>query len=159
MCEKTFKQLEMEYNRLWMEGKVDKVLEKVKEAAKLFPEESYTTNLDFAAAYMHLGELDKTKKILDESIDKGILYPKMYFQPILEDEEFKSIFEKWESLRDELQEKSKSHYLVFEPEDYDKDSTYPLFIAIHGWGEDVEFFSEFWKSNKLSKEYILVLPQ
>lgn len=159
MAKKTFKELEKEYNKYWMEGKVDKVLNKVKEAAELYPEESFTTNLDFAAAYMHLGQLDETKRILEESLDKGILYPKMYFQPILDNEEFKEIFRKWEELRNELQERAKSHYLVFEPEDYNKDMAYPLFIAIHGWGEDVELFSEFWKSNKLSREYILVLPQ
>jgi len=156
---KTFRELEAEYNQLWMEGKTNEVLEKVKEAARLYPQETYTINQDFAAIYMHLGQLDKTKKILEESIDKGILYPKMYFRPILENEEFKEIFEKWEVLREELQQKTKFHYLVFEPEDYDKSNKYPMFIAIHGWGEDAEFFSEYWKSSKLSKEYILVLPQ
>ena len=159
MTQKSFSQLEKEYNQLWMDGKIEEVLEKVKEAREQYPEEEYTTNLDLAVVHIQLGNLEETKKIIEKSLDEGILYPKMYFHPILEKVDFKDLFHRLDKLREELQKDAKSDYIVVKPEGYTDDKEYPLFIALHGWGEDAEFFRKFWTSKRINKEFILVLPQ
>jgi len=159
MSKITFKELEKEYNSLWQKGKFQEVLEKVKTAAEQFPKEEYTTNLDLAVVYLQLGELDKTREILEDSLSKKRIYPKAYFGKLKDNEEFTDIFILWDKLIEEMQKESKSQYLLFTPNDFSKDKSYSLFIALHGWGEDAKFFSEFWKSKYLKENYILALPQ
>ena len=45
------------------------------------------------------------------------------------------------------------------PTDYDPDRRYPLFLALHGGGENVEMFMPNWTSPVLNREFIVAFPQ
>jgi predicted esterase len=45
------------------------------------------------------------------------------------------------------------------PEDYDPSKAYPLFLALHGGGENIDLFMPNWASPTLSKEFIVAFPQ
>lgn len=36
---------------------------------------------------------------------------------------------------------------------------YPLFIALHGWGDNITMLKQYWKSEKIKKEYITAFVQ
>lgn len=48
---------------------------------------------------------------------------------------------------------------IFLPENYSADKKYPLHIALHGWGEDISFFRNYWTSKTLKTETISLFVQ
>jgi phospholipase/carboxylesterase len=64
-----------------------------------------------------------------------------------------------DSLRLAAQSDSSPDLKVVLPEGYSPDREYPLFIALHGGGGNMEDFSTIWTSDLLTAEYIVAYPQ
>ncbi len=159
MHKQNFKDLEKRYNNLWQQGKKKEAQDLVELAAERFPEEEYTTYLDLAVLNLELGNHIKAKKLFGEALDRGYWFPEVFIQPIFENKEFAEIASKWKNLRDEAEKDTEAEYLLYKPDNYDLTKEYPLFIALHGWGENIEMFSQYWKSKNIAKNYFLLLPQ
>lgn len=151
--------LQKEYNGLWEQGKLNEALAKVLEAAKLYPEEDYTIQLDLAALYLELNRHQEAKEILQSAFDQGYWFTKVFIQPFFQEETFSELTEQWERLREEAEGKATAKSIIITPKDYDPTRSYPVFVALHGWGEDAAFFSQYWNSEKITNEYILIFPQ
>jgi predicted esterase len=154
-----FQDLERQYNDLWQEGDTEIALKKVKIAAEKFPEEDYTINLDLVALYLELEKYDKAEEILRDSFAEGYWYPEVYIKPIFENERFSDLAEQWKELKIRAGEEIEPEYIVRTPDQYKDSVKYPLFIALHGWGENAELFTNYWYSEELRKKYIVLYPQ
>lgn len=148
--------------------KLDALIEKenIKEAIELienslneYPENTNEMKLDLAMLNLKLGNSKKTLEILNFQLDKGIWYPKVYHNECWNLDEFKGYIERWEKLKNKSEINSEGKLYFYKPINYDKNKSYPLFIAFHGWGEDVNLLRKYWNSSKLSKEYIVAVPQ
>jgi len=119
-----------------------KILEK---ALTQFPDHLHANTYNLALMYVHLEEAGKALKILEYDLDQGGWFGKYDFMnemwaPLRELEEFKSFEKKNEAKRQEAQKTAEPKLEVFTPENYDKDKKYPLFIALHGGGENIDSF-------------------
>ena len=138
-----------------------KILEK---ALTQFPDHLHANTFNLALMYVLLNETDKALKILEYGLDQGVLYGKYDFldeiwAPLRKLDGFHSFNKKNEAKRLELQKVAKPKLEVFVPENYDRDKKYPLFIALHGGGENIEVFKPQWTSDLLKSEFIVAYPQ
>ena len=138
-----------------------KILEK---ALTQFPDHLHANTFNLALMYVLLNETDKALKILEYGLDQGVLYGKYDFldeiwAPLRKLDDFHSFNKKNEAKRLELQKVAKPKLEVFVPENYDRDKKYPLFIALHGGGENIEVFKPQWTSDLLKSEFIVAYPQ
>jgi len=159
MYKKNFIEIENQCDLLWGEGKLQKAVDIIEKVSSEYPEECSTINLYKALLYLDLGNIEKSVEALKDSLEKGIWYAKLSFKKAFEKEEYKEMFEAWENLREKAQGEAKVQWIIQTPENYESDKKYPLFIALHGWGEDAKMFAKFWNSKKVQAEYILVMPQ
>jgi predicted esterase len=79
--------------------------------------------------------------------------------PLRGSERFASIESRNEAFRQEAQREARPERLVVPPEGYDKTQTYPLFIALHGGGENMAHFQEVWTSSKMTTEFVTAYLQ
>ncbi|WP_160646053.1 alpha/beta hydrolase [Chengkuizengella marina] len=158
---KSFKEKENEYNKLWYANpaKKEEALKMVEQCVKDYPENLYVINQDLASLYSELNLHEKANQVLNEALDRGIWYPKEFFQSVWDLKEYGQTVSRWSEISSQAKENSKPKYEVILPTEYNPNKTYPLFIALHGWGEDIPMFREFWNSNQIKKEYILVYIQ
>lgn len=159
MCKKDFSEIEVKCDSLWGEGKLQEALDVIEKVSSEYPEEISSVNLYKALINFELGNIEKSIEALRASLEKGIWYPKLYFKKALEREEYKEIFAGWEKLGEKAQAEAKVQWIIQTPKNYESGKKYPLFIALHGWGEDAKMFAKFWNSKKLQEEYILAMPQ
>lgn len=159
MDSKAFKELEKQLTLLWGEGKKQEAIGLLEESLGQYPEKTASMNLDLAFFYLAVDKIDKCLEILSRSLEMGIWFPKIFFKKYQDDERFKGIFEEWDKIAEIEQRKAKPYWRIYTPKNYDSSRKYPLFVAIHGWGEDVDMFESYWQSDTLSEQYILALPQ
>lgn len=77
-----------------------------------------------------------------------------------EDVNYRELKSKNDLLLKAAREKARFKYEVHLPADYNKDKTYPLFIALHGDPGNIDEFSEYWKPDEsLEKGFIFVYVQ
>jgi predicted esterase len=114
--------------------------------------------------YVKLGALDKGIASLRKGLSRGIWYGKYDFsadvwKPLKENEGFREIRQLNEARRLEAQKKVRPRLDVTVPEDYEAGRKYPLFIALHGGGENIDVFKPQWTSPLLQREFIVAYPQ
>ncbi len=120
----------------------------------------------FNLAYLY-GRLDETAKGLDAfdfAFDQGVWFniygfQAPYYDPYRELEGFQEILARNDSLRLTAQATATSDLMVVLPEGYTEEQKYPLFIALHGGSGNMEEFSQVWKSEVLSAEFIVAYVQ
>jgi len=159
LYKKNFIEIENQCDLLWEEGNLQEAVDIIEKVSSEYPEEVSTINLYKALLNLNLGNIEKSIEALKDSLEKGIWYAKLSFKKAFEKEEYKEVFEAWENLREKAQVEAKVQWIIQTPENYESGKKYPLFIALHGWGEDAKMFAKFWNSKKVQDEYILVMPQ
>lgn len=77
-----------------------------------------------------------------------------------DDYRYRKTKEKNDLLRVERQKITKFKYNIYFPKEYDCNKKYPLFIAMHGDGDNIKSFIKEWKTEMfLSRGYIVVYAQ
>lgn len=129
-----------------------------------FPDHLEANAFNLALMHMQLQEHDKAIEALEYGLEHGVWFGKYaigaeIWAPLREKERFQAFLEKNEAKRQEAQKSAQQKLEVFVPEGYDKDKTYPLFIALHGGGENIDVFKPQWTSDLLKREFIVAYPQ
>ncbi|MGF7058786.1 hypothetical protein [Brassicibacter mesophilus] len=105
---------------------------------------------------------DESIKTLIYLVEQGYACPLQWkrFEPLQQDPRYANLEHKNDLLIKQAQEKSKLEYFVHLPESYYKNKQYPLFINLHGDGENVKLHSQYWKPDAfLKKDFIVVYIQ
>jgi predicted esterase len=160
----TYQEMRAHIAKLYGEKKYAEAVEVLEKGLTQFPEHLHANSFNLALMYVHLEEAEKALKILEYDLDHGSWYGKYDFMneiwnPLKELEGFKSFEQKNEARRQEAQKAVEPKLEVFTPENYDKGKKYPLFIALHGGGENIEGFKPQWTSDLLKSEFIVAYPQ
>ncbi len=160
----SYEEMRAHIGQLYQEEKYAEAADVLEKALDLFPDHLHANTYNLALMYVKLGALDKGIASLRKGLSRGIWYGKYDFsadvwKPLKENEGFREIQQLNEARRLEAQKKVKPRLDVTVPEDYEAGRKYPLFIAFHGGGENIDVFKPQWTSPLLQKEFIVAYPQ
>jgi predicted esterase len=101
---------------------------------------------------------------LQYGLDRGIWYGYYAFygdlwEPCRKFEQFKEIEAQNEAHRQKAQAKARPELVIIPPSGYDAENVYPLLIALHGGGGNMQELEDNWKSDKLEKEFVVAMLQ
>jgi predicted esterase len=160
----TYQEMRAHIGRLYQQEKYAEAAEILQKALKQFPDHLHANTYNLALMNVQLKEYKKALEALDYGLEKGIWFGKYDFYaemwaPLKETEGFESFEQKNEARRQEAQKAVKPKLEVLVPEDYDESKKYPLFLALHGGGENIDVFKPRWTSDLLQTEFIVAFPQ
>ncbi len=159
----TFEELENKSTLLFYQGefKEDRLL--LEKGMEQFPGHWPEIAWNLAYIYIYVGEPNKTLDLFEKALEKGVFFPFYSQFNLWEDLEKNKRFQKLKKehrrLQVEAQAKAKPCLEILTPKAYKKTKKYPLFIALHGGGGNIEFMKRKWKSEKLANEFIVAIPQ
>ena len=149
---------------LWNAGKYEEAAKSIEENFDRFPTQTWKMSYNMAAVCAHLEDCDRGIDFLGRAHGKGQFFNKWAFGGELwagyrEKEAFTKFLERNEELRAEAEKNSEMKIEVALPEGYEEGKKYPLFIALHGGGENIETFRPNWKSGVMESEFIILYVQ
>lgn len=156
---KNFEEAEANYYGLWYSETPDfeETLRIASWCYETFPEHENQLLLDLGLLHGLLNHQKESLDFFHKAFDKGIWYPKVFMEALWAFEWFESVVERWMEFSQRDQFESDMAYEFLSSEDISKDK--PVFLALHGWGEDIALFRQFWTSDKLKNEYNTVYVQ
>jgi predicted esterase len=133
-------------------------------AWEAYPEKSVANAFNLALVHGQLGEFAQGVQALQAALDKGQFFGLWQFTaaiwaPYQERPEFQAFLERNKGLAAQAQKKAVLQVDVSLPEGYDKSRPYPLFIALHGGGENLAEFKPQWTSPRLRREFLVAYVQ
>jgi len=142
-----------------------------KEAAEIltgaleeFPDHVHANSYNLALMLVHLNEFEKCVEVLNNALEREVWFGKYDFfaelwNPIKDLKAFKTFTKRNEDRLKKAGASAKPELFVFTPKNFIPDKKYPLFIALHGGGGNVEEFKNNWFSEKMKLEFISAYPQ
>jgi predicted esterase len=160
----TYQEMRAHIGKLYQDRKYEEAAEILKKALTQYPDHLYANAFNLALMYVQMGEDEKALEALEYGIENGVWFGKYalaneIWAPLEELTEFEAFKQKNEQKRLEAQKSARPKLEVFVPENFDKDKQYPLFIALHGGGENIEVFKPQWTSELMKKKFIVAYPQ
>lgn len=149
----TFEAAEEKYYALWYcdEPNYQEALKIAKWSYDTYPEHAHQIMLDLSILYAKTGQHLEAIETLNHALDQEIWYPKVFLEEFWNEKWFAPIAKRWTHVSQKAIEKSRVRFEWLSPEGVAKDK--PLFIALHGWGEDIPLFKQFWKSSSLNDDF------
>ena len=129
-----------------------------------YPDHVMANAFNLALMYAGMDSLDQAVRALEEGHRRGIFYGKWSLQQGPWEvfsglESFQRVLARNEELIAEAQKKAVMKLEVVTPPGYEEGRKYPLFVALHGGGENLEQFKPKWTSPRLRKEFIVAYVQ
>lgn len=145
-------------------GEYAEAAEMIAESFDDFPGEEWKMSYNMAAVCKHLQDYKKGIEYLSMAQDKGQFFNAWAFNgdfwaPYRETEGFDEILARNDEMIAKAQKTAKMKVEVATPGELEEGRTYPLFIALHGGGENIEEFRPNWKSNVMEGEFIIAYVQ
>jgi predicted esterase len=148
---------------LCFQEKHGEAVELLKNLLGQYPEKLHDIAWGLVFNYCMSGQYEKALDMSESALKKGIFFPFHmefdFWKPLERFERFKGIREENERLRKQARAEAKPQFEILKPRNYSKKETYPLFIVLHGWGDDNKMLMRYWKSEKLEKEYLVAFLQ
>lgn len=159
-----FKQLEKDYSVPYVQKKYQEALILLEKGIETLPKDEFQKHLftlifDKVKIYSNCEMYEECLTNLTYLVEKGFVCPLHWsrFQPLEGDIRYSKLKEKNNLLRAQVQEKAKFQYIIDLPEGYAKEKKYPLFINLHGDGDNIEFHTQYWKSDALLRKGFIVV--
>jgi len=129
-----------------------------------FPEKLTAMSYNMALFCSHTEDYERGLEYLKKAHDRGYWFSIYAFQgdfwaSYRELRAFEEFIERNSSMKEEAQKTAEFRMEVALPDSFDSGKRYPLFIALHGGGENIEVFRPRWKSEKLDEEFIVAYFQ
>ena len=146
------------------QGRYEDAIELLQGALEQFPDHVLANSYNLAYFCCFTKEYDKGIKALQYGLDHGVWFGYFTFMddmwaPYKEFEQFKQIEAACEERRQEAQKHARPELVTLTPSGYSDAKAYPLLIALHGGGSNMQELEDNWKSEKLDKEFIVALLQ
>ncbi|MDH4218869.1 MAG: hypothetical protein OEY18_04965 [Candidatus Aminicenantes bacterium] len=160
----SYKEMRARIGKLYKQKRYAEAAEILGKALMQFPDHLHANTYNLALMHVQLKEYKKALMALEYGLEQGIWFGKYDFfaemwTPLKETEGFKAFEQKNEAKKQKAQKAVKPKLEVLVPEDYDKSKKYPLFLALHGGGENIDVFKPQWTSDMLQDKFIVAFPQ
>jgi len=162
--ERTYQEMRGEVVELYDQEKFGEAAAILENALEAFPDHIMANCVNLALMNVRMGALAESLKALEYGLDHGIWYGKYTFldpiwAPMQEHSGWPALEARIEESKAAAARLVKPRLEVVLPEGYDPASRYPLFLALHGGGENVDLFMPNWTSQVLGREFIVAFPQ
>jgi len=158
---KSYDEVKKEVSTFYNQKKYREAITLLESVLNQFPEEIHSTVYDLSILYIKEGRHERSMGILEYGLRKGIIYSFWegadLWKPLQNLERFKKIVKENNRLRKEASAKARPKVEVVVPTC--ESEGYPLFIALHGWNDDIATLKQYWKSETIEKEYITAFVQ
>lgn len=164
---KSYFEMDKELDRLYVEEKYNDMIELLDNAEKVLPKseyEKYNFQINFNRGRFRTNckLYSESMEILKALINEGFSCPLHWerFKPLYDLKDFEELKSKNDILIAKEQSESKIDYIVHLPKGYDGSKKYPLFLALHGGGENIDILSWYIKPDiLLDRDFIFVYVQ
>ena len=158
-----FNDLKHEVGNLFNAGRPEEAVVLLERGKDRFPENLYDIIFSLAYGYLITDNRDRALDVLEEGIERGLWFTfpleAPAIRPLVDDARFERILAVSDARRREAQTAPGPGVEIVTPNGYAKGGTYPLFIALHGWGDSLEEIMEHWKSPVLEAEFLTAFFQ
>lgn len=160
----TYQEMRAEVARLYQQQKFEELAGLLEWGFNTFPDHIEANAFNLMLAYAQLKQWPKGIRIMKRALHNNIWFGKYTFQhPLFEgykkEKNFRKLLKRNHVLMAAAQKNSQPLLKIQKPETLDKNKKYPLFIALHGGGENLKQFTPRWTSPKLRKTFIIAYPQ
>ncbi len=129
-----------------------------------FPDNVRANTFNLAAARALMGQPDKAIDALEDGLRRGVFYSKWDFEAeawaiVKQQPRFPAFFQANLHRIAEADKKATMKLEVATPAGYDPARRYPLFVALHGGGENIAMLKPNWVSPRLQAEFIVAWVQ
>lgn len=162
--EERYQVFRTELIELYNAKKYDEAADLIERNFDAFPGKEMNMAYNMALICKDLGDYKKGIEYLERAHEKGLWFSIYAFQgefwePYRDLEGFRKVMARNLEMKDEAQNKAKPKMEIILPENLEEGKTYPLFIALHGGGENIESFKPRWKSALMDREFIIAFLQ
>ena len=127
------------------------------------PTREFEIDQELAFSHAQLGEYEKSMEIWRKGHAKGLFYGLMpafgWLNPFRELPQFQSLVDRDGELRDAANRTARMRYETVMPAGYSDTRRYPLFIVLHGGADSIERAKSYWKSRRLTRDYVVAFLQ
>lgn len=160
----SYEEMRAHVGKLYQQKEYAEAARILEKALTQFPDHLHANTFNLAQMYIRLEEHERALKALEYGLDHGVWFGKYelnneIWAPLEDAESFKAFKQKNEAKRLKAQKSAQPKLEVLIPENYDNSEKYPLFIALHGGGENIDVFKPQWTSDLLKKDFIVAYPQ
>lgn len=157
----TYMEIDKTVDELVALEKYPEAIALLKRARRQFPDNLFEILQYEGFILVHLGEYEKCLDIVEEGVARGFFFGIQswsIFDPFRQTERFRAIEEADRHLKIQAQMEAKMAYEVHTPDGYSSEKQYPLFIALHGNGNSLDFFrTHWWKPTAIVNEGFVVM--
>ncbi len=162
--EEGYRQMRAELGKLFREKKYGDGIALLKKHYNTYPDHLAAMSFNLAALYKSVKEYKKGIRVMLNAQKKGIWYSIWalqgeFFKEFREYKSFNKVLENNKNLHAAAEAKATSFFETREPENFDPEKKYPLFIALHGGDGTIAGFRPAWDSDKLKREFIVLFVQ
>ena len=159
-----YRTMRKKIGELYGESKFAEAAEILEWGLTEFPDHLFANTYNLSACYTLMQEPQKAADTLLNGLNQGLWYGVWDFEaelwgPLKELDHFEEIRSRSQTAQEAAQKEAKPELVVALPQDYDPQKKYPLFIALHGGGENIANFKPQWTSPRLETEFIVAYPQ
>lgn len=127
----------------------------LEQVRRTYPRKRDATDLALARVYAQAGQPERSLEVLEQAHAAGVFFgllPQMdWIQPLRYLRDFQSVLNRDAVLRLQADRTSAMHYQVVKPAGYSSRQAYPLFIVLHGGGDDMHNAGRYWRSDGLAR--------
>ena len=162
--EEGYTKMRVELFKHFREKKYQEAADLLENHINKYPDHLAAMSFNLAIIYGNLDKHEKGIKVLLNAQKKGNWYSIWalegdFFKAFKKFKSFEKVISNNKKMHALAESKVKSFYEVREPEKFDPEKEYPLFIALHGGDGTIEGFKPKWDSDKLKKEFIVLYVQ
>ncbi|MFC1662316.1 alpha/beta fold hydrolase [Gemmatimonadota bacterium] len=162
--ERPYEEMRAEVVELYGEGRFAEAAAVLSDALELYPDHLMANCFNLALMFLRLEQHEESLKSLAYGLDRDIWYGDYTFldaiwEPLKQDEGWAAFQARNEEAKALEQRMVEPRLEVVLPRGYEPARRYPLFLALHGGGENVDAFMPNWVSPVLQDEFIVAFPQ
>ncbi len=129
-----------------------------------FPDHQLANTINLALTALLQNDAEKTVYWLEEGHRRGLFFGKWAFlgdlwKPLADHARFRAFVQENEARIAAAQKQASMKLELVKPAAFNPRRRYPLFIALHGGGENVAEFKPHWTSPRLQKEFVVAFVQ
>lgn len=152
-----------EADELIEEGKIQEAISLYENIISSFKDNYYEISIQLSLLYCLSKKYKEALQLLIEGNEKGYYYTLPFehkiYKPLQKLSDYERFIQTNEKIKKEKIDSSEAIYKISLPDNYSPLKKYPLFLAFHGTGDNIENFSKRWRSEKLSQKYLIAYIQ